>query len=131
MKKAGVLNRELAATIAAMGHTDRLVVADAGLPVPPGVPCVDLAVVCGVPPLLEVLRAVAAELAVEGLTVAEELLAGGGALPGALAGLFPGVAVGRVPHEEFKRLCAGARAVVRTGECTPYGNVILTAGVAF
>lgn len=131
MKKSGILNHHLAGVIAGIGHTDRLVVADAGLPVPPGVPCVDLAVVCGVPPLLDVLRAVAAELAVEGVTVADELLARDEALPAALRRLFPGATVDQVAHEEFKRLTARARAVVRTGECTPYNNVMLTAGVIF
>ena len=131
MKKTGLLNRPLSEVIAGMGHTDLLVVADAGLPVPQGVPCVDLAVVCGVPPVLDVLRAVAAELAVEGVTVADELLARDDSLRAALRELFPEAVVDQVPHEEFKRLTARARAVVRTGECTPYNNVILTAGVIF
>ncbi len=131
MKKTGVLNRPLSEVIAAMGHTDRLVIADAGLPVPPGVPCIDLAVVCGLPPLLEVARAVAAELQVEALTLATELEARDSALPAALERLFPGARLGYVPHDELKRLAAGARAVVRTGECTPYANVILGSGVTF
>jgi D-ribose pyranase len=36
-----------------------------------------------------------------------------------------------IPHEEFKARTAAARAVVRTGEFTPYANVILIAGVTF
>ena len=131
MKKSGILNRELAGVVAGLGHTDLLVVADAGLPVPPGVPCVDLAVTCGVPPLRDVLRALAAELAVEALTVADELLDRGDALPDDLRAFFPAAPLGHVPHDEFKRLTAGARVVVRTGECTPYHNVVLAAGVAF
>ncbi len=131
MKKMGLLNRPLSDLIAGMGHTDLLVVADAGLPTPAGAHCVDLAVVCGVPPVLDVLRAVALELAVEGVTVADELLARDDPLRAALRELFPGAVVGQVPHEEFKRLTVRARAVVRTGECTPYNNVILTAGVIF
>ena len=131
MKKTGILNHQLAAIIAATGHTDLLVVADAGLPVPPGVPCVDLAVIAGLPPFLDVVRAIAAELQVEALTLADELLARDETLPAALRALFPDAALRYLPHDEFKRLTAGARAVVRTGECTPYNNVILTAGVAF
>ena len=83
------------------------------------------------PPIRDVLRAVAAELTVESLTVADELLARGDALPAELAALFPGLPLAHLPHDAFKRLTAGARAVVRTGECTPYHNVVLTAGVAF
>jgi D-ribose pyranase len=97
MKKRGILQRALAETIAGMGHTDLLVIGDAGLPVPPGVPCIDLAVRCGLPRMLDVASAIADELQVE----------------------------------ELKRLSARAKAMVRTGECTPYHNVILAAGVVF
>jgi len=36
-----------------------------------------------------------------------------------------------VSHDELKRLSHRARAVVRTGECTPYANLMLVAGVTF
>jgi D-ribose pyranase len=131
VKKSGILNHQLAGVIAAMGHTDLLVVADAGFPVPPGVLCVDLAVTAGLPPFLDVTRAIAAELEVEALTIADESLARDPALAEALQRIFPAAHVHHLPHEDFKRLSARARAVVRTGECTPYHNVILTAGVTF
>ena len=131
MKKQGILNAQLAEVIASMGHTDLLVVADAGFPVPSGVPCVDLAVRCGLPLMLDVTAAIADELEIEALTVADELLAQGSELPDALRLLFPGAASTHISHEDLKQLSARARAVVRTGECTPYYNVILRAGVVF
>lgn len=131
MKKTGLLNRDLSAVIGAMGHTDLLVVADAGLPVPVEVPCIDLAVVCGMPGVLDVLRAIASELQVEELTIADELHAQGSDLPDAFGRCFPGVPMARVSHADFKVMSASARAVVRTGECTPYANVILKSGVIF
>ena len=131
MKKSGLLNARLAATVAGMGHTDLLVIADAGLPVPPGVECIDLAVTGGVPAMLDVLTAVAKELQVERFVLAEELLAGNNELSEAVRSLFPDAAEEALPHEEFKALTRNARAVVRTGEFTPYANVILAAGVAF
>lgn len=131
MKKTGVLNRALAATIAGMGHTDLLVVADAGLPVPPGVPCIDLAVAPGVPGVLDALGAIAAELHVEAITIAAELAAGDTGLPGAVRALFPAATLGTVSHDDLKAMSARARAVVRTGECTPYANVVLASGVTF
>jgi len=131
VKKIGVLNRELSAVLGAMGHTDLLVVADAGLPVPLTVPCIDLAVVCGLPGVLDVLRAIAFELEVEGLTIADELQAQGNDLPEAFQRCFPGAPMGRVSHAELKVMSTRARAVVRTGECTPYANVVLTSGVIF
>ena len=131
MKKSGLLQRALAGMVASMGHTDLLVIADAGLPVPPGVSCIDLAVRCGLPSLLDVIRAVADELEVEEITVADELLARDEALPVALQALFPDARFRSLSHDELKRLSAQARAVVRTGECTPYHNVILASGVTF
>jgi len=131
MKKQGMLNARLAEVIAGMGHTDLLVIADAGFPAPPGVPCVDLAVRCGLPPMLDVTAAIADELEIEALTVADELLARDSDLPDALRQLFPGSALMHISHEELKQLSARAKAVVRTGECTPYYNVVLRAGVVF
>jgi D-ribose pyranase len=131
MKKQGILGHELSEVIASMGHTDLLVIADAGFPVPPGVQRIDLAVRCGLPPMLEVTQAIAGDLEVEAITVADELLSREDALPEALRGLFPGVPMHHISHEEFKRLSQRARAVVRTGECTPYHNVILTSGVTY
>ena len=131
MKKTGVLNHRLSAVIAAMGHGDILVVADAGLPVPPGVERIDLAVRAGLPGAVEVAEAIAAELQVERIVLARELEAGNTEMADRFAAPYPGAARETVPHEEFKRLTAGARAVVRTGECTPYANVILVSGVTF
>jgi D-ribose pyranase len=130
MKKLGTLNSTLSGTIASMGHTDLLVVADAGLPIPPGVPVIDLAVRCGVPTFEDVLAVVAGEMQVEQIVIASEVKETRDPLP-EIAILFAGTPVVTCPHEEFKRRTAQARAVVRTGECTPYHNVILQAGVIF
>jgi D-ribose pyranase len=131
MKKHGVLHAGLSETIASMGHGDLLVIGDAGLPVPHGVHCIDLAVRCGLPAMLEVTRVVAGELQVEEIVVADELLARDDALPGALRDLFPEARFRHISHRELKRLSERARAVVRTGECTPFHNVVLASGVTF
>jgi D-ribose pyranase len=132
MRRSGLLHAELNRLVAAMGHTDTIVIADVGLPVPAGVPCIDLAVLPGLPGFAEVFEAIYRELAVERATFAGEIHARNPALV-ALAGRLQGdgLAVDEVPHEEFKRRCATARAVVRTGETAPYANVILHAGVTF
>lgn len=132
MRRSGLLHGELNRLIATLGHTDTLVIADAGLPVPPGVPCIDLAVLPGVPAFVQVFEAIYQELAVERATLADEIHRHNPAMV-ALAGRLraDGVGVDEVPHEEFKRLCARARAVVRSGETSPYANAILHAGVSF
>lgn len=126
MKQTPLLHSELSGLIAAMGHGDLLVIGDAGLPVPPGVRCIDLAVTRGVPRFWDVLDAVLSEMAVERSAWASEASA---ELASALSGRLPVPQV--VPHDDFKRLTHEARAVVRTGEFTPYANVCLWSGVAF
>lgn len=130
MKRSPLLHAELSHVIASLGHGDMLVLGDAGLPIPDGPRRIDLAVARGVPQLTDVLQAVLSEMQVEGIVVAGEALDDAKNLPG----WYPqslGIAPQTVSHEEFKRRTAKARAMVRTGECTPYANIILIAGVKF
>ena len=73
MKKGRLLNSDISAAIARMGHTDALVIADAGLPVPDSTWRIDVAVSKGVPSFMQVLEAVTAELCVERVLLAEEI----------------------------------------------------------
>jgi D-ribose pyranase len=131
MKKTGLLNQPLSAVIAGLGHMDMLVVADAGLPVPAGVERIDLAVSAGMPPFLDVLRAVLGEMQLEGVIIAAEMQARSPKMHAALLDLLGDVPVQTVAHEQFKVRTREARAVARTGEFTPYANIILIAGVVF
>ena len=130
MKKGPVLNIALSQLIASLGHGDMVVIGDAGLPVPPGVPVIDLALTRGIPGFLQTLNTVLAEMQVESHVLADELDANNPTIAAAVAALALPSRAG-APHAEFKRITAGARAVVRTGECTPYANIILVAGVVF
>ncbi len=131
MKATGLLHPELSAIIAGLGHGDLLGVADAGLPISPATLRVDLAFAPGKPAVQDVLDALLAELTVEAYVLAEESKAHAGWLVDFLAGRLPGAAVVWVDHETLKARCATARAVVRTGEFRPYGNVLLASGVPF
>ena len=127
MRRHGILHPELAAHLARLGHTDTFVIGDSGLPIPPGVPRVDLAVVLGVPGFAEVVDAILREIEVEAAVIATE--AAGSPASQVLGARFPGAET--VPHEEFKQLMGEARFVVRTGETTPFSNVIVRCGVPF
>lgn len=131
MKKDRLLNPQLIQAIAAMGHTDLLVVADAGLPVPKGVAVVDLSLVRGVPTFIQTLRAICEELVVEGYTLAQEMEGKSPALYAQTRALLGELPCETLPHEELKRLSQKASVIVRTGETTSYANVILRAGVNF
>lgn len=131
MKKTTLLNTALSETISMMGHTDMLVIGDAGLPIPPGPRRIDLAVTRGVPSFMDTLRAVLSELQVQSIIVASEMVERSPEILQGIQSLLPGVPVEYIPHEEFKARTAGSVAMVRTGEFTPYANVILVAGVVF
>ncbi|CAM3900010.1 D-ribose pyranase [Pseudomonas reidholzensis] len=134
MKKTALLNIALSRTIAGLGHGDILVIGDAGLPVPAGVELIDLAVTPGLPDFASVLRVVVSEMQVERHVLAEEIFQ---VAPPGLAeveALFGQGLLGgreRMPHNEFKALSGRAKVIVRTGECKPYSNIALIAGVTF
>ena len=131
MKRTALLHADLSRAIAALGHGDMIVIGDAGLPVPDGPLRIDLALTPGIPRVADVLHVVLSEMQVERAVLAQEAFdANGGALPAWCEGRLA-VVPEAVSHADFKRLSAQAKAVVRTGECTPYANIILVAGVTF
>lgn len=131
MKKSGILNPDLMHVITLMGHTDRLAIADAGLPIPDDAPRIDLALIAGVPGFLQTLEAVLAELKVERAVIAAEMPSRNPQIYEGVQRLLGATPVDRLPHERFKELLHDVRAVVRTGEQTPYANIILQSGVTF
>lgn len=132
MKKTGIINAPIAALIAELGHGDTICIGDAGLPIPDHVQRIDLAVKAGVPAFLTVLETVLEELAVEGAVLAQELMGNADYYNQVLAVLpTDEVRVELVSHTEFKERLNDVKAVIRTGEFTPYANVILRAGVVF
>jgi D-ribose pyranase len=126
MKRAGLLHPELLAAIGELGHLDEFLVCDAGYPIPADVPRIDLGYRPGMPPFIDVLEAICAEIVVQGAVVAAEA---SGPLVEAIVALV-GEAE-RLPHTQLKERARGARFVVRTGEYTPYANVLLVCGVPF
>lgn len=131
MKKTLLLHPDISRVVASMGHTDRLVIADAGLPIPPAVERIDLAVSEGVPGFVETLAAVLSELKVEQVLVAAEMRRASPAVYSAIEAMLPGIPMREVPHDVFKAETHSARAVIRTGEFSPYANIILCSGVVF
>lgn len=130
MKKTGIINSQIAALVAELGHCDTICIGDAGLPIPDHVQRIDLAVKPGVPGFLTVLETVLEELAVEAAVVAQELTANPDFYNQVLA-VLPTKDVELVSHTEFKEQLNDVKAVIRTGEFTPYANAILKAGVVF
>lgn len=129
MKKQGILNRELAGIFAKLGHTDKIVIADCGLPIPKDVPCIDLSYKLGEPSFLVILETVLEDLVVEKGIVAEEIESNNPVIYKKIISNLTDIEM--VSHEQFKQLTADAKVIIRTGETTPYANVILQSGVIF
>ena len=131
MKKTALLNGAISAAIASMGHTEALAIGDCGLPIPEQTRRIDIALKRGTPGFLETLSTVLEELHVERVVLAEEIR---GASPGLLRQIreaLPDVEYEFIPHEAFKKSLRHVKCVVRTGECTPFANIILISGVTF
>jgi D-ribose pyranase len=130
MLRDGILNAPLAGALARLGHTHQVVIADAGLPLPydvPGCTIVDLAVVAGIPRFEQVLDAVLDAIVVDRAEAALESRSH----PAHqwIAARLDSLSL--ISHEELKARLPETQLVVRTGESTPYANVILHCGVPF
>ncbi|MCI9888672.1 D-ribose pyranase [Micrococcales bacterium 31B] len=129
----GLLHARLAGIVSELGHTQTLTIADAGLPVPASAERVDLALAEGVPSFLQTLDVLLDELCVEAATLAHEMQTVSPELHAEVTRRLAArnIEVSYVSHAEFKDRTALSRAVVRTGDFTPYANVIVHAGVTF
>lgn len=130
MKKSGILNAPLSAALATLGHTDLLLVVDAGFPIPRSAHRIDLALAENLPDLRTVLGLIAAELVVEGVVRAEDVPTHNPRLDEWLQQTFPAAEFSTRPHAEMLgQVAAEAKVVVRTGAFDPWGNVGLVCGV--
>jgi D-ribose pyranase len=131
MKKNGILNSHISEVLSRMGHTDTIVIADCGLPIPDGAIRIDLSLKKGTPSFMETFQVVLEDIQIEKVTLAEEIKDNNPDIEGKIVKLIDGVPADYVSHEEFKQRTKNAKAVIRTGEVTPYANIILHAGVIF
>ena len=132
MQKGGMLNSSIAKVLADLGHTDTIVIGDCGLPVPAGVQKIDLALKPGTPSFLEVVEEVAKNMVIEKVEIAAEMEGRNPAVYGAMKQLFTEEQwIIDSDHEDFKAATKHAKCIIRTGEITPFANVILHSNVFF
>ncbi|PRX28890.1 ribose transport protein RbsD [Orenia metallireducens] len=131
MKKRGILNVPISKTIAELGHTDKLVICDAGLPIPQDANRIDLALKAGTPNFINVLKPILDEMVVEKAILAEEIKQVSPELFEEIKEALGDIAIEFSTHEEFKKLSQQSKGIVRTGEITSYANIILVSGVDF
>lgn len=127
MLKSEILNAPLLGALAKCGHTDTVVIADCGLPIPQGPMVVDLAYIQGLLSFEQVLEVLARNMVIERSNLAAEAKDGPVQDLCSANGLDPEF----ITHEELKAELPKAKIIIRTGEATPYANAILHCGVAF
>ncbi|QIH75196.1 D-ribose pyranase [Macrococcoides canis] len=131
MYKTGILNSDISKVLSDLGHTDTIVIADCGLPVPKGVQKIDLAVKKGLPSFIDVVDEIARHMVIEHLTLAEEIKVKNPTVLKEVDRIVNDVPNEFVTHEQFKTLTKNSKVIIRTGEATPYANIILRSGVNF
>jgi D-ribose pyranase len=104
-----------------MGHYDNLLITDAGFPIPKNIPCVDLSIRGNIPTVIEIAE----------FFIANEVEAHFRNRKEAINIYFPEAKGHLLPHSELKKIAQTCRAVIRTGDFTPYANVILSSGVIY
>ena len=133
MKKMGILNSDISRVLSYMGHTDCIAIGDCGLPIPDEVERIDLALAFGEPTFMRTLEVVAGDMKIEKIVLAEEIKAQNPKVLSEIEDFFADqdVEVEYVSHAELKNTTHDCKAVIRTGETTPYANIILQSGCIF
>jgi D-ribose pyranase len=138
MKKTALLNAKLSYLIASLGHFDEITICDAGLPIANDTQRIDLALTHGVPAFIDTVRVILSEMQITGVLLAHEFKQVSPDLHRALIELVEQeklaggeIDLTYISHEDFKKRTQNSIAVVRTGECTAYANVIFQSGVVF
>ena len=133
MKKNGILNSDISRVLSYMGHTDWIAIGDCGLPIPDEVERIDLALTFGEPGFMRTLEICANDMKVEKIILAEEIKEQNPEVLNQVKEYFAGqpVEVEFVSHVELKERTHECKAVIRTGEITPYANIILQSGCIF
>ena len=126
MLKTGILNPQINWLLSRVRHTNTLVLADRGFPFWPMIETVDISLVDDVPTVLAVLRAIRPNFQIGKAWMAKEFLQQNGAkIRSAFAEALRGVKVTHLPHIQFKKRVPRAIGLIRTGDTTPYANIIL------
>lgn len=131
MKKNGILNSDISRVLSYMGHTDKICIGDCGLPIPDETERIDLAVAFGIPSFIEVLKNVVLDMKIEKIYLAEEIKDNNPEILKKITAMLPDVSVEFISHVAFKDMTRECKAVIRTGENSPYANIILQAGCIF
>ena len=131
MKKTAVLNSHISSAIATLGHYELLTINDAGMPIPNDDRRIDLAVTKSLPRFIDVLETVLTEMEIQKVYLAEEIKTENPDMLTAIKTRLPETPISFIPHTEMKQELNNCHAFIRTGEMTPYANILLESNVVF
>lgn len=126
MLKTGILNPHINSLLARVRHTNTLVIADRGFPFWPQIETVDITLIDDLPRVLEVLAAIRGNFNIGHAFMAEEFRATNKPeVQAAFERGLAGIPLEFEPHIDFKKRVPHAIGLIRTGDTTPYANMIL------
>jgi D-ribose pyranase len=126
MLQNGILNPHLLDLLARIRHTNTLVIADWAFPFWPQIETVDISLTHGIPTVLDVLDLLTPVFKIGKIWQAEEFVShNSNDIVERFATSFGSIPLTREPHIEFKKRVPLAIGLIRTGDPTPYGNIIL------
>lgn len=122
----GILNPAINELLCRVRHTNTLIISDRGFPTFPGVHVIDISLIADIPRVTDVLHAVRANFRSEVATMAEEFV---GAHPADVEARYhqalEGMIIKRIPHITLKEEALKTVGIIRTGDTTRFGNVML------
>lgn len=129
MLEIGTINRELARIISQQGHGDWLMVTDAGFAIPKDADVLDLSLTENVPTVPEVLDVLSKFFSVEKMLLARQTSDINPTLFNRIIRSFgENVEVELMDHASLREISKKSKSIIRTGDFTAFGNVILVSG---
>ncbi len=129
MTETGILNRDIAAQITKLGHTDRMMITDAGFAIPAGVPTIDVSVAENLPTALQMLDEVLKHFSVEKVVISQATVDVSPSRYQEFLGRFgPDVEKEVIPHSQLRAIAKDMKFIIRTGDFTANSNIVLVSG---
>lgn len=126
MKKTGILNAELICELTKVRHKDKLVICDAGFPIPKNAVTIDVSLVAGIPSMIQVLKAVLNEIIVEEYMIFDKMKEANAEYYKFLTEIFQMQTKQEIDMDNFIVQVQEAKLFIRTGELRPCANIMLT-----
>ncbi|MBJ7257542.1 MAG: RbsD/FucU family protein [Akkermansiaceae bacterium] len=126
MLQTGILNPHLLDLLARVRHTNTLVIADWAFPYWPEIETVDISLTRGIPTVLDVLDLLTPVFKIGRIWQANEFVTSNTVeVVDRFSNSFGKIPLTREAHVDFKKRVPLAIGLIRTGDPTAYGNIIL------